>query len=346
MTRRPGVVLDACVLVPLRLATTLLWLAEAELYAPLWSEDILNEVERNLPGSAGITAEKAAHRVSQMRDSFGAESLVDGYDHRISTVTNDPKDRHVLAAAVEADADIIVTDNLRDFPERSVSPYGIEVMSSEAFLLRLLSDSPQVVIDTLENETALFRRPVTSLPEFLGQLTYAAPTFANLVADIATERDPAARSPIPALTEASMTEARKRYGTPGDLTHPAQIALVFMDLLADGNVEDARTLIADTDAWGDLRWARELLEGRGLASKVLHAVDAPEDLAFMRFVPSVATDSGAARAFATFLSPMVYLTLARSADGTWRVWGLGQEMVSAAQVFGSGRRDGPSRPHR
>lgn len=333
MTRRPAVVLDACVLIPLRLASTLLWLAEADLFTPLWSEEILDEVERNLPGAASITPAKAARRVSQMREGFGAEAMVDGYEHLVPAMTNHSKDRHVLAAAVAAEADIIVTDNIRDFPEQAVAPHGITVMESEDFLLMLLAESPQQVIDTLEREVAAFRKPVTSLSEFLGQLTYAAPTFANLAADIATEPDPAFRSPVPALTEASMTEARKHYGPENDPTHPAQIALAFMDLLNDGELQKVRTLTLNPDAFGDYRWVQDLLDDRGLANKVLYAVDAPEGLAFMRFVPAVATDTGAAQAFATFLTSMVYMTLVRMPDDTWRVWGIGGAMVSAAQVF-------------
>ncbi|WP_422117879.1 PIN domain-containing protein [Brachybacterium sp. UNK5269] len=333
MTRRPAVVLDACVLIPLRLATTLLWLAEADLFTPLWSEEILDEVEKNLPDVASITAAQAARRVSQMREGFGAEAMVEGYEHLVSTMTNHPKDRHVLAAAVEAEADIIVTDNIRDFPEQAVAPHGITVLRSEDFLLMLLDESPQQVVDTLEREVAAFRKPVTSLPAFLGQLTYAAPTFANLAADIATEPDPAFRSPVPALTEASMNEARKHYGPENDPTHPAQIAMTFMDLLAGGELKKARTLTFDPGAFGDCRWAQDLLAGRGLANKVLYAVDAPEDLAFMRFVPAVATNTGAAQAFATFLTSMIYMTLVRLTDGTWRVWGLGGAMVSAAQAL-------------
>lgn len=56
------VVLDACTLVPIRLATTLLWLAEDGLFEPLWSEEILDEVERTLP-KIGISAAKASRRV-------------------------------------------------------------------------------------------------------------------------------------------------------------------------------------------------------------------------------------------------------------------------------------------
>lgn len=79
---RPVAVLDACVLVPIRLATTLLWLAEAGLFQPLWSERLLDEVERNLPG-VGIDPDRAARRVGMMRDAFGDEAMIDGFDDLI-----------------------------------------------------------------------------------------------------------------------------------------------------------------------------------------------------------------------------------------------------------------------
>lgn len=62
-------VLDANVLVPIHLTDILLRMAEAETYRPLWSEQILLEVERNLP-KVGVTAQKAKRRVAVMREFF------------------------------------------------------------------------------------------------------------------------------------------------------------------------------------------------------------------------------------------------------------------------------------
>lgn len=93
----PAAVLDACTLAPIRLATTLLWLAEAGVFEVLWSEEILDEVRRTLP-KLGLSSERAAHRVDAMRNAFGNAALVSGFDHLIDTLTCDPKDRHVLAA--------------------------------------------------------------------------------------------------------------------------------------------------------------------------------------------------------------------------------------------------------
>lgn len=86
----PVVVLDACVLVPIRLATTALWLAEADLFQPLWSEPILDEVQRNLP-KLGVAPEQARRRVAMMRDAFGAEALIDGFDDLINQMRCDPR---------------------------------------------------------------------------------------------------------------------------------------------------------------------------------------------------------------------------------------------------------------
>lgn len=101
----PVAVLDAGVLVPIRLATTLLWLAETGLFQPLWSESILDEVQRYLP-KVGVTPEQASRRVGLMRE---AEALIDSFDDLIEQMSRDPKDRHVLAAVVRGGADTLVT---------------------------------------------------------------------------------------------------------------------------------------------------------------------------------------------------------------------------------------------
>ena len=53
-------------------------------------------------------------------------AMVEDFEHRIPGLTlPDPDDRHVLAAAIEAEADVIVTFNTRDFPAPVVAQYGI-----------------------------------------------------------------------------------------------------------------------------------------------------------------------------------------------------------------------------
>lgn len=114
------VVLDACVLIPMPLADTLLRMAEApRLYLPKWSQTIMDEVTRNLIAKWGMAPEKARRREEELRRHF-PEAWVEGFDPIIDAMTNDPGDRHVLAAAVRSHSELIVTYNRRHFPAVSL----------------------------------------------------------------------------------------------------------------------------------------------------------------------------------------------------------------------------------
>ena len=102
--------LDTCVLYPAYLCDTLLRLAEAEAYRPLWSADILIELKRNVV-EAGIPADRVDRRIAQMSHSF-PDAMVTGYDSLIDGMTNDPKDRHILAGVCGEFG--VVEDGVRD----------------------------------------------------------------------------------------------------------------------------------------------------------------------------------------------------------------------------------------
>jgi predicted nucleic acid-binding protein len=121
-------VLDANALDPFSLRDTLLRLAELELYAPLWSERILEEMRQNLV-ERQITEEQADRLTAAMRAAF-EEAEVDAAEiERLEpAMTNDPKGRHVLAAAVAAGSELIVTFNLDDFPAEACEPLGVEAL--------------------------------------------------------------------------------------------------------------------------------------------------------------------------------------------------------------------------
>lgn len=96
------VVLDACVLYPAYLRDTLLSAAEADLYDPRWSDDILADVERNLVADV-LTPEQVRHLIAEMCAAF-PDALVHDYEALVPAMRNHPKDRHVVAAAVRAQA--------------------------------------------------------------------------------------------------------------------------------------------------------------------------------------------------------------------------------------------------
>jgi predicted nucleic acid-binding protein len=119
------VVLDTCVLVPVALCDTSLRLAERRLFLPRWSSQTSVELERALVNKIGLSPEKARRRITKMQEHF-RDALVSGYESLLPAMTNQEKDKNVLAAAVEAVAEVIVTLNLKDFPERALAPLKVE----------------------------------------------------------------------------------------------------------------------------------------------------------------------------------------------------------------------------
>src|SRR5690242_4361969 len=142
-------VLDACVLVPIVLADTLLRSAERDLFRPRWTEQILSEVQRNIPHSLDDVA--AARRVMVMRQFF-PEAMVTGHEPLINAMRNHPKDRHVLAAAVVVDADAIITANIRDFPTNALAPHAIEVLHPDDFLCALYDGAADELLAILGDQ--------------------------------------------------------------------------------------------------------------------------------------------------------------------------------------------------
>ena len=112
-----------------------------------------------------------------MRRHF-PHAWVEGYDHLIPAMTNHSGDRHVLAAAVEAQAEIVVTYNLRDFEPESLSPYNIKAMGPSSFLRILYERNPKAVLRTLHEQAESIRestgfvldRLEVNVPAFIASL--------------------------------------------------------------------------------------------------------------------------------------------------------------------------------
>jgi predicted nucleic acid-binding protein len=169
--------LDACVLYPVTLRDTLLRLAEVGFYVPLWSDDILEETRRSiLRDRPDLTSTSLDRMFSALARAFPA-SRVEGYQGLVASMTNDPADRHVLAAAVTGGAGVIVTHNVRHFAEVALAPWAIEVQQPDEFLGDLLDLDPQLVVEVLRVQAAERERPPTSLEEMLGFLAKQVPAF-------------------------------------------------------------------------------------------------------------------------------------------------------------------------
>lgn len=156
------------------LADTLLRMAETpRLYLPKWSDEILAEVSRNLTGKWGKTEEQAQRRERALRQHF-PEAMVDSYEPLIDKMTNDPKDRHVLAAAVSSGTKLIVTYNGKDFSDASLEPWGIERQGPSTFLINLYDLAPGIVARKLSDQAHNLGIPLEAL---LLKLQVNVPSF-------------------------------------------------------------------------------------------------------------------------------------------------------------------------
>lgn len=79
-------VLDTRALFPQTLRDVLLRAAEAELYRLRWSEEILDELRRNLQEELGLTDDLVGHLLTQMRMAF-ADAAVTGYERLVGSMT-------------------------------------------------------------------------------------------------------------------------------------------------------------------------------------------------------------------------------------------------------------------
>jgi len=146
-----------------------------------WTNDILEEVRRNLVSDLNISETKAQQLIDTMRKHF-PEALITQHTPLIKAMPNDLKDRHVLAAAVACQAKVIVTQNLRHFSREMLSSFEVEAQSPDEFLSHLFYLYPERLVEIVAKQAADLRNPSYAVQELLSILAYHAPKFASLVA--------------------------------------------------------------------------------------------------------------------------------------------------------------------
>lgn len=127
--------LDANVLYPAPLRDVLLQLAVSDLFLARWSEDIHHEwIEALLRVRPDLDRSKL-EKTRELMDAHTRDALIYGYERLIPSLTlPDRDDRHVLAAAIIGKCDIIVTYNLKHFPNDILQQFGIEAQHPDDFL--------------------------------------------------------------------------------------------------------------------------------------------------------------------------------------------------------------------
>ena len=175
-----NVVLDACVIFSAPLRDTLFRAAGAGLYRLHFTDDILEEVRRSLVNKQRMTEDKAQNLISTIREAF-PESFVTGYNVLIPSMTNNTEDRHVLAAAVRCNAQVIVTQNTKDFPVDCLSPFDIDAQTPDEFLVHLFHLAPEIMAQIIIEQAGDLAKPSMTVPELLIHFKKYVPKFVKLV---------------------------------------------------------------------------------------------------------------------------------------------------------------------
>lgn len=162
------VVFDACVLYPSPLRNLLMHLGLTDLCQPKWSDDIQDEWTRNLLANNPEYKEEKLARTVRLMNTALPDANVTNYQPIIDGLNlPDPDDRHVLAVAIKSQSEIIVTANLKDFPAEILSPYGIEAMHPDEFIVDLLDLNASYVFKAVNRARTSMSKPPMNVDEYL-----------------------------------------------------------------------------------------------------------------------------------------------------------------------------------
>jgi hypothetical protein len=149
----------------------LMWLALTDLFNAKWTDEIHDEWIRNVLAGRPDLKPEQLERTRQLMNTRIRDCLVTGYENLIERLTlPDQDDRHVLAAAILAGADVIVTFNLADFPPDVLSQFNIEARHPDDFVLGLMDLDEETVCAAVERQRAGLKNPPKSVDDHLETL--------------------------------------------------------------------------------------------------------------------------------------------------------------------------------
>ena len=156
-------VLDTNIIYPIEIRDLLFWFAHYDLFTPKWSVHIFDEWEEVM-GRKGIKKEEIEKRTRIANLAF-PDALVENYEPLIMGLTlPDEKDCHVLAAAIKTNANVIVTNNLKDFPSNYLATFGLVAKSADDFIADIIDLNPDKAIEAFGKLVLNRRNP--DLDEF------------------------------------------------------------------------------------------------------------------------------------------------------------------------------------
>jgi hypothetical protein len=137
-----------------------------------WTEQILDEmVVSILRRRPDLDAARLARTRELMCDAI-PDCLVTGHEALVDALSlPDVDDRHVLAAAIRCGAEVIVTENLADFPADVLAQFHIEAQSPDQFVLHLIELAPGRLASVLQQQVSALTKPEQSVDDLMERLT-------------------------------------------------------------------------------------------------------------------------------------------------------------------------------
>ncbi|MEP6754276.1 MAG: PIN domain-containing protein [Chthonomonadales bacterium] len=164
-------VLDACVIYPPSLRDLLMRVAARGLYRPHFTEAIHTEWIRNVKANNPEITLDRLDRTRLFMNQISPDCLISNYERHISYLNlPDIDDRHVLPAAIEANAKFIVTFNLGDFPELELNKYNVTAQHPDIFLSVMFENHTARVLDAMRNHRVSLNNPPKTPKEYLATL--------------------------------------------------------------------------------------------------------------------------------------------------------------------------------
>lgn len=151
-------VLDTNVIFPIEIRDILFWFAHYDLFTPKWSDHIFDEWKRVMKRK-DIPSDEIEKRINKAQQAF-PDALVTNYEGLINGLSlPDKDDHHVLAAAIKTNANVIVTNNLKDFPAEYLASFGLSVKNADDFITDIIDLNPEKAVEAFKNIVLNRRNP-------------------------------------------------------------------------------------------------------------------------------------------------------------------------------------------